>query len=154
MKSISAQWFICKIKYGKVMEDGLVKEVTESYVVDALSFTEAEARIIKAMEQNISGEFSIEDISRAPFGEVFFSEGGDRWYKAKLDFISYNEGNGKEKRSKVTYLVKAATLSDALKNVDDAMKGTISDYESVLMQETPVIDVFLHTKLNDKGKDV
>lgn len=86
MRSRTAEWFECKIRYEKTMEDGMQKKVTEAYTVDALSFTEAEQRIIEEMSSYISGEFEVADIKKAPYKEIFFSEEdmADRWYKAKL----------------------------------------------------------------------
>ena len=93
MRSRTAIWFDCKIAYEKVMEDGLQKKVKENYMVDALSFTEAESRIMEEMSSYISGEFAIEDIKIANYKEIFFSEEemADRWYKAKLQFITIDE---------------------------------------------------------------
>ena len=109
MRSITAIWFECKVRYEKVQEDGLQKKVTETYVVNALSFSDAEARIIEEVSSFISGEFTVEDVKKAPYKEVFFSddEMDDRWYKAKLQFITINEKTEKEQRSNVTYLVQA-----------------------------------------------
>ena len=93
MRSRTATWFECKISYEKTMEDGLQKKVNENYTVDALSFTEAEKRIIEEMSNYISGEFAVKDIKIAPYKEIFFSEdaSADRWYKAKLQFITIDE---------------------------------------------------------------
>ena len=112
MRSTTATWFECKVRYEKVMEDGLQKKVTEQYVVDALSFSEAEKRIIEEMSAYISGEFEVTDVKKAQYKEVFFSDTDleDRYYKAKLMFITIDEKTDKEKRSAVVYLVQAATL--------------------------------------------
>ena len=146
MRSRTATWFVCKVKYEKVQEDGLVKKVSEQYVVDAISFGEAEERITEEMSQCISGEFEVEDITKAPFKEIFFDERdeADRWYKAKLEFITIDERTEKEKRSSVVYLVEAGTLNGAIKNVDEVMGGTMIDYDSVAVQEMKFIDVFEH----------
>jgi hypothetical protein len=103
MRSKTANWFICKIRYEKVQEDGVQRKVQESYVVDAVSFGEAETRIIEAMASYISGEYEVLDISRATFKEIFFDDGdtADRWYNAKLEFITIDEKTEKEKRSAV-----------------------------------------------------
>lgn len=100
MRSRTANWFLCKIRYEKIMDDGLQKKVTEQYVVDGLSFTEAEARIIDQMSQQISGEFEVLEIDRCAFKEVFFSdmESADKWYKSKLQFITIDEKTAKEKK--------------------------------------------------------
>lgn len=146
MRSRTAKWFECKVKYEKIQEDGLVKKVTESYTVDALSFSEAEARITEEMKCYISGEFEVEDIKKAPYKEVFFddAESADKWYKAKLAFITIDETSEKEKRSNVTYLVQAGSLNGALKAVDDVMGGTMIDYVQCALQETALLDVFEH----------
>ena len=140
MRCRTANWFICKIRYEKIMEDGLRKKVTEQYVVDALSFTEAEARIIEEMSQYISGEFDVVEIDRCAFKEVFFSdqETADTWYKAKLQFITIDEKTEKEKRTAVYYLVNAR------KNIDEVMGGTMIDYVISSVSETKIMDVFEH----------
>ena len=128
--------------------DGLQKKVTESYVVDAVSFGEAESRIIEEMQAYISGEFEIIDISRAAFKEIFFSdeETADRWYNAKLEFITIDEKTEKEKRSAVIYLVQAGTFDNALKNVNEVMGGTMIDYVTTKIEETKLMDVFEYAK--------
>ena len=126
------------------MDDGLAKKVTESYTVDAMSFSEAEARITEQMTAYISGAFTVEDIKKAPYKEIFFSDAdtADKWYKAKLAFITLDENTEKEKRSNVTYLVQAGSLSEAMKNIDEVMGATMISYESLSVQETKLMDVF------------
>jgi len=133
------------------MEDGLQKKVTEQYVVDALSFSEAEQRIIEEMSAYISDEYEITDVKKAPYKEVFFSDADleDRYYKAKLQFITIDEKTNKEKRSNVTYLVQAATLDGAVKNINEVMDGTMIDYEKSNIAETKVMDVFEYKKEED-----
>lgn len=151
-------WFECKIRYEKMTEDGTQKKVTEQYVVDALSFAEAEERIIEEMSQYISGEFEVTDVKKASYKEVFFMNGGEkvvadsRWYKAKLQFIAIDERTAKEKRSNVTYLVEACSLHNALDNIDTVMKGTMIDYVQANVGETRIMDVFEYKK-EDNGKE-
>ena len=151
MRSTTATWFECKIRYEKVMENGLQKKVTEQYVVDALSFSEAEKRITEEMSAYISGEFEITDVKKAQYKEVFFddAEMSDRYYKAKLQFITIDEKTEKEKRSNVTYLVQAATLDGAVKNINEVMDGTMIDYEKSNIAETKIMDVFEYKKQED-----
>ena len=146
MRSRTANWFECKIRYEKTMDDGLQRKVTEGYVVDALSFTEAEQCIMEEMSSYISGEFEVSDIKRATYKEIFFSDEptADRWYKAKLQFITIDEKTEKEKRSTVSYLVQAGTLSGALKNIESVMSGTMIDYVIAGLTETTLMDVFEH----------
>lgn len=120
------------------------KKVTESYLVDSLSFTEAESRIIEEITPFISGEFTVADIKRANYSEMFSSdeEASDRFFKCKLAFITLDEKSGSEKRTTNEVLVQAADLRDAVKKLDEAMKGTMADYSIVSVSETPIMDVY------------
>lgn len=152
MRSRTASWKECFIVYEKTMDDGLQKKVNEVYVVDALSFTEAEARIIEEMSSYISGDFQVYNINPAVYGEIFFSDDdmADRWYKAKLQFITLDEKTDKEKRSNVYYLVQAHSLEQARKNIDEVMGGTMIDYVIVKIEETKIMDVFEYSADNDR----
>ena len=143
MRSKTSEWFECKVQYEKVMEDGRQKKVTELYTVDALSFTDAEARIIEEMSAYISGEYEVKDIKKAKYKEIWFSddEMADRFYKTKIQFYSIDEKTGKEKRSNFVCIVQACTLNDAIKGVDEMMGGTTIDYTSVEAKETKIMDV-------------
>lgn len=154
MRSRTATWFECKISYEKTMEDGLQKKVNENYTVDALSFTEAEKRIMEEMSSYISGEFTIEDIKIASYKEIFFSEEemADRWYKAKLQFITIDEKTEKEKRSNVNYLVQAGTLKGAVNNIESVMGTTMIDYVIATVAETTLMDVFEYAKKEQTDK--
>ena len=153
MRSRTANWFECKIRYEKIMDDGLQKKVTEAYVVDALSFSEAEERIIEEMSSYISGEFNVTDIKKASYGEIFFDDSptADRWYKAKLQFITLDEKTDKEKRSNVNFLVQAGSFNGAVKNIDEEMSKGMNVYEIASVAETMLMDVYEHlaTKPND-----
>src|SRR5690554_8008132 len=102
-------WFECKLRYDKMLETGIQKTVTEPYLVDALSFTEAEARIIEEIRPFMSGEFTISDIKRVKYAESFFNDEGDRYYRMRLFFISLDEKSGTEKKTSVNMLVQAST---------------------------------------------
>ena len=154
MRSRTAIWFECKIRYEKTMEDGMQKKVTENYVVDALSFSEAEERITEEMSAYVSGEFDIVDIKIAPYGEVFFadSDSADKWYRAKLAFITLDEKTQKEKRANVNYLVNAGSLNGAVKSVDEVMSQSMVDYDTVAVNETTLMDVFEYKKREKDDK--
>ena len=155
MRQRTAIWFECKVRYEKVMVDGTQKKVTEQYVVYALSFSEAEKRITEEMAAYISGEYEITDVRKAAYKEIFFSdcETDDRWYKAKLMFITIDERTAKEKRSASTYLVQAGTLDGAVKNINEVMQGTMIDYEKSNISETKIVDVYEHVDNNKKPTD-
>lgn len=135
-------WFECKVKYDKMLDTGVQKTVTEPYLVDALSFTEAEAKIIKEMEPFMSGEFTVSDIKRVKYTDTFFNEGGDRYYKAKLHYITIDEKSGAEKKTAVNVLVQASELKEAVEIIDKEMGRTMIDYVIASVVETALMDVF------------
>ena len=156
MRTRTANWFECKIRYEKVMEDGLQKKVTELYTIDALSYAEAENRIIEEMSQYISGEFEVTDIKKAAYKGVFFDEGdncSDRFYRAKLQFITIDEKTEKEKRTNVTYLVHAESFDGAVRNLKTVMAGTMIEYVVAAVSETQIIDVFEYGKGDNMDSD-
>ena len=130
-------WFECKVSYEKMLENGMQKKVTEPYLVDALSFTEAEARIIEEIRPFITGEFTVTDIKRARLSELFFNENGDRFYKIKVYFITLDE-----KKTAAQMLAQATTLKEAIAVLEDGMKGTLADYTIASVTETQLMDVF------------
>ena len=135
-------WFECKVRYDKTLDTDMIKTVTEPYLVDALSFTEAEARIIEEMQPYMSGEFTVSDIKRVKFSDTFFNETGDRYYKAKLYFITLDEKSGAEKKTAVNMLVQATTLKEAVETVEAEMGKTMIDYTLASVNETAIMDVF------------
>lgn len=139
-----AQWFTCKMKYDKTMENGLIKKVTDSYLVDALSFTEAEKRIVEEMKPYMSGEFEVSGITKTNIAELFDSNDGlaDRWFKARVAFITLDEKTAVEKRTRQTIMVKAIEFRDALKNLDAGMASTLGEWVIESITETAIMDVF------------
>ena len=138
------EWFECKVKYKRTMDDGKVKKVNEPYLVDALSFTEAEERIIEERKHYMSGEFQVSDIKRARYAELFETddESADRWFKVKLTFITLDEKTGAEKKTSQNVLVQAADLRDAVKRLDEGMKSSMMDYVISSVAESPLLDVY------------
>lgn len=157
LRSRTSTWFECKVRYEKTQEDGSDKLVNELYVVDALSFTEAEASIIDNMAVYVSGELKIANINPANYNEIFFSgnDDDDLWFKARLAFITIDDKN-KEKRTYVNYLIQAKSIERAKRYVDEVMGETIIDYELKSLSETKIFDVFEHEPSTDnkqKEKD-
>lgn len=146
MKSITANWFICKIAYDKTQEDGAVKSVTEQYVINADTFSACEKRILEELGSFISTEITVKDLSIARFREIFFDDenGGDNWYNATVQFITIDERTEREKRIGVEYLVQGNSLEGARKNIDKIMGSTLIDYSIAAIKETRILDVFKH----------
>ena len=144
MRSRTTIWFEAKIRYEKTMEDGCLKKVTETYVIDALSFGEAEKRILEEMTSYVSGEVEVCALKIAPYKEIFFADSNmaDRWYVAKLAFITIDEKTDKQKKTRVCYLVNAGNINAAIKNIGEVMAGTMIDYDTLNVSETQILDVF------------
>ena len=143
----------CGIRYKRTMENGMTKKVTELYLVDALSFAEAEGRITKEMEPYISGDFDVVTIKRTNYSEIV--EGlltADKWFKAKLNFISIDEKSGKEKKQAVHFIVRATDINNAHICVVEHMKGSMMDYEIATLDETKIMDLFRYkVNTSDNG---
>ncbi|MBR5147749.1 MAG: DUF4494 domain-containing protein [Bacteroidaceae bacterium] len=137
-------FFECKVKYMKVMENGLQKPATEAYLVYALSYTEAESRFLEKIRPFMYGVFEVDSITRVRISDIFFNdkESADKWYKCKLSFIAVDEKNGAEKRNNAFFFVQASDLREAIKYLDEQMKGTVCDYEIIAVTETLIMDVY------------
>ena len=146
MKSKVSKFFEVKIQYQKMQEDGKEKKVTEQYVVEALSFTEAESRITEEMTPYIDGEFDIVSEKIAPYNEIFLSDNStdDKWFVSKVSFITIDEKTEKEKKQTFRYLVQAATSELALDYTKEMLSHGMSDYRIDAVQDTPTLDVFLY----------
>ena len=143
-----SNWFECKVRFDKMQENGTVKRVNEPYHVDALSFTEAEARIIEELTPFISGEFSVSAVKRTKITEIFWDETGDRWYMVKVAYLIIDE-KGNEKKSSTFILVQASDFRGAFENFVKNMETGMADYEIQSITETPLMDVY-RVKLGDK----
>ncbi|OIP82970.1 MAG: phage tail protein [Porphyromonadaceae bacterium CG2_30_38_12] len=135
-------WFECKVKYEKTGDDGNIVKVNQGYLVDALTFSEAEERIITEMKPFISGEFQVANIKRTRIAELFFNENGDKWYRTKVNFITIDEEKGVEKRTANTMMVQALDMKSALEGILEGMKGTMADFEIASITETTIMDVY------------
>ena len=146
MISRVSKFFEVKIQYQKMQDDGKEKKVTEQYVVEALSFTEAESRITEEMTPYISGEFDVVSEKIAPFNEIFLSDKSDydKWFISKVAFITLDEKTAKEKKHTFRYLVQAETSEKAMDYTKEMFSHGMSDYSIDSVHDTPTLDVFLH----------
>ena len=140
---LGTNWFECKVAAEKAAEGGMSKKFNESYLVDALNFTDAEARIIKEVAPFCNGALEVKNITPAKINELFINEAddADKWYKVKCNFITLDEKTQTEKRSASYMLVQAANFRGALERFEEGMKGTLADYEIASIQETNLLDV-------------
>lgn len=137
-----ANWFESKVRYKKTMENGMIKAVTDSYLVDALSFTEAEARTTEEVRPFVSDDFTISAVKRTKISEIFWDDTADKWYLVKVAFITIDEKTAVEKRSISQILVAGSDFKGAYDNFMSGMAGTMADFEIVSITETPIMDVY------------
>lgn len=142
-------YYECKVKYRKTTDTGAQKIVTEPYLVDAISFTEAETRINEKMREYISEEFKVTNIRVANYAEIHPCENSDRWFKSKVSLIAYDEETGKERKQNLFLLVGAGTVDYAYANTVFAMKNTMGDFEIPAISETAIVDVFPYLSENE-----
>lgn len=144
-------WFECKVRYEKSQEDNHIAKVQETYLVDAMSFTEAESRIVLEMKVRSRGELEVTDIKKLKVAELIELRPGedDRWYKSKLVFTIVDEKTGKEKHASNTVIVRAASLKKAIQSIEEGMRGTV-DYTIASVIETTIVDVFHYAEIRKK----
>ncbi len=147
--------FECKVKYEKIDEQsGKQKKVSETYLIDAVSFTEAESRIYKEMEMMIRGEFVVTNIRKANYTEIFDNEDGDRWFKSKISFASVDENSGKEKKVSNQLLVMANDVKDAFDKIHEGMNGMTVDFDINAISESPILDFFPYFKEEGVNEEI
>lgn len=132
-----ALWIEVQVRYEKMTDSGKTVKVTDPYLVDALTCTEAEARVVEEITPFVSGDFNVLKVSKTKVSEIFWDESGEKFYKVKVNFITIVE-----KKSASYILVQASTFADALANFNKGMKGTMADYEIEAIAETKIVDVY------------
>ena len=142
-------WFECTVAFDRTGEDGLIKKSIENYLVDALSFTEADERITREALPFATGEFMVAKVKRVKIQEIYFNEGSDRWYRCRVCYHILDEDRGIEKKSMVTMMVQANNVAEAVVVLHERMKGSLGDYELTAVSETNILDVYPYQPLEN-----
>lgn len=146
MKNVKGTWFECKVRYEKTLGNGLQKRATELYATEAVSWSEAEARMTEMMSRLTGEPFVITAIRKASYGEVLVNETASLWYKAKVQFVTIDERTAQEKKQSFHYLVGGNDIGDAKKGIDEIFRQSMSDYTVSKLEETAILDVFVSEK--------
>lgn len=151
-------WYTVKVKYTKEFTDGTLKRVTEPYLLSAMSFTEAEARIYKEVGENIRGEFLVTAMAKTDFQDIFFYDDAEDWYKAKVDYVTEDADTGKEKKIVNNFLVTAHSVKEAYERIDESLKGLMVSYETPTISKTKIVEIFTYdpefgAKINGTGSE-
>lgn len=144
-------WFNVKVKYTKQLEDGRLKRVTEPYLIDSVSFTDAEARFYEEIGQNILGDYSITGIAKKDYMDIFYYEDADDWYECKLTYISIDEEEGKDKKIKCNFLVTASSVKEACSRIDESLSDMMVSYDITAVTITTITEVLPY---NPGEKDI
>jgi len=134
-------WFECRVSYDKVQENGAIKRITESYLVEAENFTEAEDRITRSMQPYISGDFTVSAVRRRNYDTVLEGN-GDTYYRVKIICITIDERSGAEKKNNLFLLVQAEGFGAAMGDARDFMRNSMADWTFHTITETSIIEVF------------
>jgi hypothetical protein len=135
-------WFECKVKYVKISESGKEQNVTENFLLDAVSFTDAETRMIRQMQEMVRGEFSVTDIKKSKIAEVFPYENGEWWFKATINLVTVDEEAGKEKKLRTYYLIMADDIKEALLRLEESLSYLVIPYVVSSLAVSTIVDVF------------
>ena len=135
-------WYTVKVKFTKEFQDGTLKRVTEPYLVNSLSFTEAEARIYTEVGEFIRGEFMVTSIAKTDFADIFHYDDADRWYKCKVSYVTEDADSGKEKKVNNSFLVSAHTTKEAYERIEESLKGLMASYEIPSINLTTIVEIF------------
>lgn len=136
-------WFESKVKYNKVSESGNEQIVTENFLLDAVSYTDAETRIIRQMQQMVKGgEFTIVDIKKSRIAEVFPFDTGEWWFKATINLVTIDEDAGKEKKLRTYYLIMADDIKEALERLDESLSFLVIPYVVSSLAVSTIVDIF------------
>ncbi len=136
-------WFESKAKYMKVSESGKEQMVTENFLLDAVSFTDAEARMIWQLQQLVrKNEFSVVDIKKSKIAEIFSYDTGEWWFKVTINLVTVDEEAGREKKIRTFYLIMADDINEALKRLDESLSYLVIPYVVSAIAVSTIVDVF------------
>ena len=146
-------WFTVKLKYTKQLDNGTLKRVTEPYLVAAMTFTDAEARIYEEMGSAIRGEFMVSGIARTEIHNIFPIDGSNVWFKCKVTYESADDEGGKAKKINQYFLTEGTSVKDACENLVENLSDLMTDYKILSVSESPIIEIFAPNKVSDVPQD-
>lgn len=143
-------WFTVKVKYTKQLENGAFKRVSEPYLLAAMTFTDAEARIYEELGAIIRGEFTVTNIARTDYHDIFQYEDSDTWYKCKISFESATEDSDKAKKVSQNFLIGAHSVKEAFERMHESLSTMLVDFMIPSIIVSPIVDIFPYTEELDK----
>lgn len=150
---IMQTWYECKVKYLKIDQGGFERNVNDNYLIDAVSYTDAESRIFEIMKEVTRGDFQVMNIKRSNVSEVIAKNDGEWWYKAKINMITIDEEAGKEKKATQYILIMANDIHDALKQLEEGLSYMLVPYVTTAIQLSTIADVFPYVPADQIKKE-
>ncbi len=143
-------WYSCKVKHNKELDDGMLKQVTEAFLLDAVSYTDAESRMYEICERDISGEFAITQITKTNIAEVVSEEDSDQWYKSKVVYATVDGDSEKEVKINTYLLVNAPNVRDAYDRIESHLNSMLVPYEIPSITLTNFLEVYPYSAEDEK----
>jgi hypothetical protein len=143
-------WFTVKVKYTKQLDNGALKRVTEPYLLAAMTFTDAEARIYEELGSQIRGEFNVTGIVRTELNDIFAYDDADTWYKCKVKYEDFDADTEKSKKVSQNFLVGANDVKEAYERMKESLSTLMVDFQIPSIIESPLVDIFPYTEDLDR----
>lgn len=135
-------WFKVKVKYTKQLESGSFKRVSEPYLLSAMTFTDAEARIYEELGSFIRGEFSVMGITREDIQDIFQYDDADSWFKCKISYDNIDDDGDKKRTVTQNFLVSAKTVKDSYERIEESLETLMLDYQIISIIASPIVEIF------------
>jgi hypothetical protein len=135
-------WFTVKVKYTKQLENGTFKRVSEPYLLAAMTFTDAEARIYEELGSSIRGEFQVTGIARTDLHDIFQYDDAEQWFKCKVTYDRIDEDGEKAKTISQNFLVSAAQVKEAYERIEESLATLMIDFNVVSITSSPIVEIF------------
>ncbi len=143
-------WFTCKVKYFKPIEDSdKVVKVTSSYLVNAHSFTEAEAIVTRNCEEFIIGDFYVDGLTKTNLSEVLPYDDADDWYKVKIAYIMESDETGKERQVSTFSLLQANSVMDSFEKITKVLTSSADSWVIPSIGITKIEEVFFYNEVEE-----
>ncbi len=137
-------WFTVKVKYTKQLDNGSFKRVSESYLLAAMTFTDAEARIFEELGSSIRGEFQVSGITRTDLHDIFQYDDSEKWFKCKVTYDRLDEEGEKAKTVSQYFLVSAAHVKEAYERIEESLATLMIDFNVVSIVASPIVEIFAY----------
>lgn len=143
-------WFTVKVKYTKQLDNGALKRVSEPYLLAAMTFTDAEARIYEELGAVIRGEFNVVGITRTEIHDIFMYDDADVWYKCKVRYENIDADTEKSKKVTQNFLVSAGSVKEAFDRIQESLSTLMVDFEIPSITVSPIVEIFPYSEDLDR----